>query len=117
MFASFDGRGIASDVADQAVLLSLPNQGLMHELRQFHLGELGESTRKGGLMRKLLGVVPATDAQQLLVAVQAIEQVACGGEVVNRLGNQSTGDRIAILRRATVPALGYGEEAAQRDQG
>src|SRR5947207_10199042 len=46
-FPRLDGRRVAGYVADQTVLLGLPNQGLVDELRQFHPGKLLERPREG----------------------------------------------------------------------
>jgi hypothetical protein len=53
--------------------------------------------------------VLVTDAEQLLIAVQAIEQIECGGEVV-QLWQRKRMRRRSDPSRGTVRAWGYGEE-------
>src|SRR6516162_9104159 len=96
-------RRIAGDVADQAVLLRLPDQRLMHKLGQLHARKFIEGTRKSRFMRHLPGLFPTTDPPELWVAVERLQQLPGGLEPVHRFGHESTSDRQPVLRRSAHP--------------
>jgi hypothetical protein len=56
----------------------------MHELGELHIRELLERAGETGLMRDQFSrTVPAADTPQDGVVLQALDQVASGGEIVN----------------------------------
>ena len=50
-FASFDGGGIAGDVADDAAFLRGSNKGFVSLLTELGLGEFGEGAGEAGFVR------------------------------------------------------------------
>src|ERR1022692_1854933 len=116
MFARFDGCRVAGDVADEAVLLRLPDQSLVDELPQLHARELSEGTRKGGFMRHLPSLFPAADPPQLRIPLQSIQQLPGVAESVDGFSHEGTGNRQPVLGGAADPTSAAGHESCQGDQ-
>src|ERR1035438_3977379 len=116
MFARFDGCRVAGDVADEAVLLRLPDQSLVDELPQLHARELSEGTRKGGFMRHLPSLFPAADPPQLRIPLQSIQQLPGVAESVDGFSHEGTGNRQPVLAGAADPTSAAGHESCQGDQ-
>ena len=100
-------------MTDEAILLGFPNQRLMHKLRQLHLRKLSEGSGKRGLMRHLLGRIPAADPPQLSVLRQSLQQLARRRKPVHGFGHERTRDSVAVLARPTDLSFGTGDEARQ----
>jgi hypothetical protein len=76
--------------------------------------ELGEGTRKSGFGGHLRGAVPAAEAAQLVVALQALNEMASAGQIVNSLGEEGAGERAAIAERAARVGAPAFHKARQR---
>src|SRR5580693_2286635 len=114
-FARFDGGGVPRDVADQAVLLGLADEGLMHKLAQFHLRELRKRSRERRFARYLPGRFPAANPPQLRVPLQSVQQLPRETEPIHRLGDKSGGDGQPVFGWAAHPAPRAGNKARQRN--
>ena len=92
----------------------------MYELGELHIRELLERAGETGLMRDQFSrTVPAADTPQDGVVLQALDQVASGGEIVNGFSYsyESAGDGEAILSRTAIPSLRGRHETVQRQHG
>ena len=65
--------------------------------------EFGERPGKRGFGRHLRASLPAEDATQGLVDVEALDQGAGGGNAQDRLGHESSGEGAAVLGRPARP--------------
>jgi len=63
-------------------------------------------------VRQLAGRVPATDPPQVIVALQNLQQLACGRETVHHFADKGTGCQ-AISRRPAFRASRAGDESRQ----
>ena len=70
--AHFDCGRVTRNMADQATMLGVADERLMHELRQFHAGEFGERAGEGGFMRQDFLTFPAAQSAQLWIVLQAL---------------------------------------------
>ena len=109
-----DGGRVARNVANDSILLGVADQCFVYFGRQAGGGELGEGTRKGGFGGHLRGAVPAAEAAQLAVALQALNEMACAGQIVNSLGEEGAGERAAIAGRAARVGAPAFHKARQR---
>jgi hypothetical protein len=66
-------------------------------------------------MRHLVGMLPAADAAQLGVLVQALQQLPRQGQTVYRFGHKGTGDGQTVFGRTSHPAARGRYETGQRD--
>ena len=112
-FPRFNGGRVARDVSDEAPVLGFGDQRLVYALRQFGLGELGESAREGGFMRDLPYAVPSAQATQLPIAAQPLQNVARRLQAIHRFGQKSCGQGIPVFRRPPAPASATGQMPAQ----
>ena len=65
-------------------------------------GELGEGALEGGFSRHLVGALPAAQAPQLRIAVQALQQMPGGGEIEYRFGQERCRQTETIARAAAL---------------
>ena len=115
-FASFDGGGIAGDVADDAAFLRGSNKGLVSLLTEFGLGEFGEGPREAGLMGNATSTGVTAEAPEGLIGVQFGDELAGVRAVKDALGEEGVGQSEARFGRATGGRVGS-EEASKGDHG
>lgn len=114
--ARFDGRGVAREVVDHTLFLSAAYQRFMHLGGQFGTGKLGKSAREGGLGGHLRGSVPAAQAAQWCIALQALNQMPGGGQVVDGFGEECSGQTEAVGGTATIVEATIFHEPRERLQ-
>ena len=99
LLAGLDGRRVAGEMAHQLVAVGLADQRFVHALGQLRAGEFGEGAREDRLARHLAPPLPAAEAPERHVGVQAVQQHARGRHVVDRLGHECPRQRGAVARR------------------
>ena len=117
-FASFDGGGIAGDVADDAAFLSGSNQGFVSLLTELGLGEFGESPREAGLMGNATSTGVTAEAPEGLIGVQFGDKLAGVRAIKDALGEEGVGQSEARVGRrgGRFRARGGGKVRPGRDE-
>ena len=87
-FAGHNGGGIPRNMTDEPPVLRVHNQGFMQTLRQLRFGKLLKGTGKGGFVRHLACTRPATQAAQVPVCTQMLQQLTCRAQAVHRFSNK-----------------------------
>ena len=77
--------------------------------------EFGERPGKRGFGRNLRASLPAEDATQGLVDVEALDQGAGGGNAQDHLGHESSGEGAPVLGRPARPPGRLGNEGFEAD--
>ena len=103
LLARFDLGGVARDRPDDASPERTLDQRGVDLVWQRAAREFGERPGKRGFGRHLRASLPAEDATQGLVDVEALDQGAGGGNAQDRLGHESSGEGAAVLGRPARP--------------
>ena len=77
--------------------------------------EFGECPGKRGFGRDLRAALPAEDATQGLIDIEALDQGAGGGNAQDRLGHESSGKGATVLGRPAWPPGRVGNEGFEAD--
>ncbi len=84
-------------MADDAILLRHPDQGSVDAFRAFAAGEISKGARESALAGDRFGVEPTAAFAQLRVDLQTVDQLAGGGRIVDRLG-EDLGEQLVLWR-------------------
>ena len=103
LLARFDLGGVARDRPDDASPERTLDQRGVDLVWQRAAREFGERPGKRGFGRNLRASLPAEDATQGLVDVEALDQGAGGGNAQDRLGHESSGEGATVLGRPARP--------------
>ena len=79
----------------------LLDQSRMEHIAQSGVSKLREGARESGSAGNLALTLPTTQAPQVRLQVEHLDQKVGGGQVVNGLGHESTSDVPSILARAS----------------
>ena len=115
LLARFDLGGVARDRPDDASPERTLDQRGVDLVWQLAARELGERPGKCGFGRNLRASLPAEDATQGLVDVEALDQGAGGGNAQDRLGHESSGEGATVLGRPAWPPGRLGNEGFEAD--
>lgn len=115
LLARFDLGGVARDRPDDASPERTLDQRGVDLVWQRAAREFGERPGKRGFGRNLRASLPAEDATQGLVDVEALDQGAGGGNAQDRLGHESSGEGATVLGRPARPPGRLGNEGFEAD--
>ena len=115
LLARFDLGGVARDRPDDASPERTLDQRGVDLVWQRAAREFGERPGKRGFGRNLRASLPAEDATQGLVDVEALDQRAGGGNAQDRLGHESSGEGATVLGRPARPPGRLGNEGFEAD--
>lgn len=115
LLARFDLGGVARDRPDDASPERTLDQRGVDPVWQLAARELGERPGKRGFGRNLRASLPAEDATQGLVDVEALDQGAGGGNAQDRLGDESSSEGATVLGRPAWPPGRLGNEGFEAD--
>ncbi len=107
--------GVARDRPDDASPERTLDQRGVDLVWQLAARELGERPGKRGFGRNLRASLPAEDAAQGLVDVEALDQGAGGGNAQDRLGHESSGEGATVLGRPARRPGRVGNEGFEAD--
>src|SRR5208282_1483772 len=115
LLARFDLGGVARDRPDDASPERTLDQRGVDLVWQRAAREFGERPGKRGFGRNLRASLPAEDATQGLVCVEALDQGAGGGNAQDRLGHESSGEGAPVHGRPARPPGRLGNEGFEAD--
>jgi hypothetical protein len=115
LLARFDLGGVARDRPDDASPERTLDQRGVDLVWQRAAREFGERPGKRGFGRNLRASLPAEDATQGLVDVEALDQGAGGGNAQDRLGHESSGEGATVLGRPARSPGRLGNEGFEAD--
>jgi hypothetical protein len=106
----FDGRAVAADVPDQAVVIGGCDQGLVQARWQGTGGEFGEGSGEGPRLRNFPGTAPAAQPTQPLVQGEPFDQQIRRRQLEDRLGDEGAGQGRPIRRWPSRRTVRIGQE-------
>src|SRR5271157_570881 len=115
LLARFDLGGVARDRPDDASSERTLDQRGVDLVWQRAARELGERPGKRGFGRNLRASLPAEDATQGLVDVEALDRRAGGGNAQDRLGHESSREGATVLGRPARRPGRVGNEGFEAD--
>ena len=115
LLARFDLGGVARDRPDDASPERTLDQRGVDLVWQRAAREFGERPGKRGFGRNLRASLPAEDATQGLIDVEALDQGTGGGNAQDRLGHESSGEGATVLGRPARPPGRLGNEGFEAD--